>query len=94
MDFGMSHRLARVMGYRDTAEAGAVGIGRMGADSDAEPRGPVDRLGEGCGIPRVPAAGDAGAGDDGEHRLVVGRRNARDGLTQVGIEVDPRHAPR
>ena len=70
------------------AEVRGIRIGRMRADRDAEPGGPGDRVAHGRGIPRMPAAGDARARDDREHRLVVGRRHAVDGLAEVGVEVD------
>ncbi len=42
----------------------------------------------------MPAARDARARDDREHRLVVGRRHAADRLAEVGVQIDRGHAPR
>ncbi len=57
------------------------------------PDGAGDGFAHRCGIPRVPAAGDAGARDHREHRLVVGGRHAADGLAEVGVEIDGDHGP-
>ena len=78
---------------RTAPEVRGIGVRRMRADRDPEPRRPVDGVAHGRGIPRVPAAGDARARDDREHRLVVGGRHAGDGLAEVGVEVDRGHAP-
>src|SRR5262249_33383772 len=40
------------------------------------------------GIARMPAASDAGRGDDAEHRLVVAHLPGAEAFTEVGIEID------
>ena len=80
--------------------AGAAGRGRSSPDPGYDGCAPTatpnrvgagDRVAHGRGIPGMPAAGDAGARDDREHRLVVGRRHTVDRLAEVGVEVDARH---
>ena len=71
----------------------AVIVGRVRADRDAVVRGAGDALAHGCGIPRMKPTRDIRARHEGKHRVVVGRRGAPPGLTQVAVEVD-RHAPK
>ena len=71
-----------------TTEAGQVAVPDLRADAHPLRRGPVaDRTQDG-GVTGVEAAGDVGARDDLEQRVVVAERPLPEPLTEVGVEID------
>ena len=76
-------------GFKDIgpAEAGAVGIGRMGADGDAVKQGQFDAAPHGIGVSGVTAAGNIGGADKGEDFVV-----SRHPFAHVAVKVDRQHA--
>ena len=73
------------------AEAGEVAVADMGADRDLVCLCLAQRPQDACRVAGVEAAGDVGAGDDAEHRLVVPHLPRAEALAQVAVQVDDSH---
>ncbi len=70
------------------AEAGQIAVGDLGPDPDAAFGGEVADAAHHRGVAGVEAAGDVGAGHDGEQGVVVGEGPAAEAFTEVCVEVD------
>ncbi|MNX88350.1 hypothetical protein D3C86_1203170 [compost metagenome] len=73
------------------AEADAVRIGDMGADNHAFFGSGLDGAVDAGRITCVKSAGDVGAGDDGEHRLVVTHAPCAVTFAKIAVEIDSGH---
>ncbi len=74
------------------SEARQVAVGDLGPDPHPALRGEVADATHHRGVARVEAAGDVGAGDDGEQGVVVGEGPAAEAFTEICVEVD--HPPK
>ena len=83
--------LIRVEVDEAPAEAEQVGVSDLGADRHPSVGGGVAYASQRRGIAGVGPAGDVGAGDDVEHRLVVAQAPDAERLTKIAVEIDRGH---